>query len=146
MTSLLPTPAQGLHRLACSLCARRKVKCDKGEPCANCLKAQAQCLYEIPAPHRHRKRAADEDQLARLALYEDLMRKHSIDFTRYANTWVPSGLEVKLRENDSQSSVSVASMTSRPSSKTCPSQNTAANVERWDDHPGKRICLHRAIN
>jgi hypothetical protein len=130
MTSLPPTAPQGLHRHTCSLCARRKVKCDKGDPCSNCFKAQAQCLYEAPAPNRPRKRAADEDLLARLALYEDLMRKHNIDFTHYANTWVPSGLEVKLKESDSQSPVSVMSATSRPNSKTYPSENTTANLER----------------
>ena len=130
MTPLPTTALQGLHRHACSLCARRKVKCDKVDPCANCLKAQAQCLYEAPAPHRPRKRAADEDLLARLAMYEDLMRKHNIDFAHYANTWVPSGLEVKLKESDSQSPVSVMSATSRPNSETCASKNTTANVER----------------
>ncbi|KAH6961983.1 hypothetical protein BKA56DRAFT_636976 [Ilyonectria sp. MPI-CAGE-AT-0026] len=101
MTSPPPASEQQ-HKHACSLCARRKVKCDKGDPCSNCLKAQAHCLYETPAPPRPRKRAADEDLLARLALYEDLMRKHKIDFTRYANTWVPSGLEAKLGESDGQ--------------------------------------------
>ncbi len=84
MTPPPPTAPQGLHKYACSLCARRKVKCDKGDPCSNCLKAQAQCIYETPTPHRPRKRAADEDLLARLALYEDLMRKYNVDFTHYA--------------------------------------------------------------
>ncbi|OJJ45916.1 hypothetical protein ASPZODRAFT_152870 [Penicilliopsis zonata CBS 506.65] len=73
---------------ACSVCARRKVKCDKGSPCANCLKAQTPCVYEAPAPQRPRKRAADEELLARIARYEQLMRRHHIDFAPYANTWV----------------------------------------------------------
>ena len=87
-------------------------------------------MYEAPALHRPRKRAADEDLLARLTQYENLMRKHNIDFTHYANTWVPSGLEVKLKESDSQSPVSLISATSRPNSKTYPSENTTAIVER----------------
>ncbi|RDK42338.1 hypothetical protein M752DRAFT_319211 [Aspergillus phoenicis ATCC 13157] len=92
MSSASPTGPRGQNRpkLACSLCARRKVKCDKGEPCSNCLKAHAQCLYEAPAPPRPRKRAADEELLARLARYEDLMRKHNIDFSSHAHCWIPS--------------------------------------------------------
>jgi len=130
MTSLPPAASLGLHRLACSLCARRKVKCDKGDPCSNCLKTHAQCSYEAPAPHRPRKRTADEDLLARLALYEDLLRKHNVDFDHYANTWIPSGLEVKVKEVLFQSPASVMSVTSRPNSKTYLSENTMANGER----------------
>ncbi|PWY82107.1 hypothetical protein BO70DRAFT_291865 [Aspergillus heteromorphus CBS 117.55] len=101
MTSLplTPGPEAPKHRLACSLCARRKVKCDKGDPCSNCLKARAECLYDSAAIHRPRKRAADEELLARLARYEDLMRQHNVDFTPYANSWVHSGLEGPIKEN-----------------------------------------------
>ncbi|KAF7563735.1 hypothetical protein G7046_g384 [Stylonectria norvegica] len=81
---------------ACTVCARRKVKCDKRTPCSNCVKSQAQCLYEAPAPPRPRKRHADEDLVARLALYEELMRKHHVDFTSYAQTWVPAEVGGKL--------------------------------------------------
>lgn len=49
-------------------------------------KAQPQCLYEVPATHRPRKRAAEEDLLARLAQYANLMRKHNVEFSHYANT------------------------------------------------------------
>ncbi|UPK95438.1 hypothetical protein LCI18_006373 [Fusarium solani-melongenae] len=98
-----PTPpaTPGLHKNACSLCARRKVKCDKKDPCSNCLKAQTQCSYETPAPPRPRKRAADQDLLARLAQYEDLMRKHNVDFTQHANIWVPCELEGGLKASGS---------------------------------------------
>ncbi|KKK25407.1 hypothetical protein P175DRAFT_0521416 [Aspergillus ochraceoroseus IBT 24754] len=100
--------SQGGKRHACSLCARRKVKCDKGDPCSNCHKAQAQCLYEAPNSYRPRKRAADEDLIAQLARYENLMRKHNVDFTPFANTWVPSGLEVKTRAVGSPRPVAVS--------------------------------------
>ncbi|GKZ82894.1 hypothetical protein AnigIFM56816_007720 [Aspergillus niger] len=92
MSSASLTGPQGQNRpkLACSLCARRKVKCDKGEPCSNCLKAHARCLYEAPAPPRPRKRAADEELHARLFRYEELMRKHNIDFSSHAHCWIPS--------------------------------------------------------
>ncbi|KAF7555491.1 hypothetical protein G7Z17_g2113 [Cylindrodendrum hubeiense] len=128
-----PTAAEKLHKHACSLCSRRKVKCDKGDPCANCVKAQAQCAYEAPAPPRPRKRAADEDLLARIALYEDLMRKQNIDFTHHANTWVSPWSEPKLKESNSEKSASVTSATS-PSSKDNPSENYAPNKEQYMWH------------
>lgn len=130
MTALPSTPTGQMHKHACSLCARRKVKCDKGDPCSNCFKAQSQCLYEAPAPHRPRRRAADEDLLARLAQYEDLMRKHNVDFSRYANAWVPSGLELKMSQSDSQSPASVMPAVSRPNLNNYPVRDTTADVER----------------
>ncbi|KAK7402581.1 hypothetical protein QQX98_011686 [Neonectria punicea] len=128
------TTAQVLPKHACSLCARRKVKCDKRDPCSNCLKAQALCSYEAPIPSRPRKRAADEDLLVRLGLYEDLMRKHNVDFAHCANTWVSSGLEGRLKESDSPMKSPLA-------------ENTATSVERclWSDldselkHPPNHI-------
>lgn len=32
----------------CVTCKRRKVKCDRKTPCANCIKAQIQCIYPPP--------------------------------------------------------------------------------------------------
>lgn len=83
------------HSHACVLCARRKVKCDKVDPCTNCRKAGVPCAYAspVPQPRRPRKRAADAELLARLARYEDLMRQNGVDYAPHATTWVPSGLE-----------------------------------------------------
>lgn len=113
------------HKHACSLCARRKVKCDKGDPCSNCLKGKAQCLYEAPVPPLPRKRAADEDLLTRLAQYEDLMRQHNIDFTHHANVWIPSGLEVKP-----EGFVSSVSTESVPYSRANAPGRTTRHLER----------------
>ncbi|KAK6066700.1 fungal specific transcription factor [Seiridium cupressi] len=66
MASPSPAGRKGPHKYACSLCARRKVKCNKDDPCSNCLKAKKECFYEFPAAQRPRKRAADEDLTTRL--------------------------------------------------------------------------------
>ncbi|KAJ4127793.1 hypothetical protein NW768_008068 [Fusarium equiseti] len=89
-----------IRKHACTICARRKVKCDKTDPCSNCQKAGTQCSYEAPAPPKPRKRAADEDLLARLALYEELMKKNGVDFTQHVNVWRSSGLEAKVEDSD----------------------------------------------
>ena len=122
------------YKHTCSLCARRKVKCNKGEPCSNCLKAKAQCLYEAPAPPRPRKRAADEELLARLALYEELMRKHDIDFAQSTNTLGPSRSEVKAKEQAQDSHVSVSRIPATGGSvwNACPSDDTTIRC-LWSD-------------
>ncbi|KAH7184734.1 uncharacterized protein B0J16DRAFT_286167 [Fusarium flagelliforme] len=89
-----------IRKHACTICARRKVKCDKTDPCSNCQKAGTQCSYEAPAPPKPRKRAADEDLLARLALYEELMKKNGVDFTQHVDVWRSSGLEAKVEIDD----------------------------------------------
>ncbi|OJJ67631.1 hypothetical protein ASPBRDRAFT_186191 [Aspergillus brasiliensis CBS 101740] len=113
MSSNTPTGPQGLNRpkLACSLCARRKVKCDKRDPCSNCIKAQARCLYEAPASPRPRKRAADEELVTRLAQYEELMRKHNIDFSSLTHTWVTPNQESHKKSNSAGSSAAVGDRT-----------------------------------
>jgi hypothetical protein len=42
---------------SCVTCKRRKVKCDRKSPCANCVKAQIQCKYPPPgrAPRQPRR-------------------------------------------------------------------------------------------
>ncbi|KAF7716974.1 Fungal Zn(2)-Cys(6) binuclear cluster domain-containing protein [Penicillium ucsense] len=46
---------------SCVTCHRRKVKCDRQEPCSNCAKACADCIYQAPPPPRRRKREHDAD-------------------------------------------------------------------------------------
>ncbi|KAH8679721.1 fungal-specific transcription factor domain-containing protein [Tricladium varicosporioides] len=50
-----PAP-HGLSARSCVTCRRRKVKCDKQEPCSNCVKAGSQCIFPAPgrAPRRPR--------------------------------------------------------------------------------------------
>lgn len=72
--------ARGPKSFSCVLCAQRKVKCDRQDPCANCTKQKAQCIYRPPAPPRRRKRRSPEQILiARLKQYEDLLQKNNID-------------------------------------------------------------------
>ncbi|KAG7001413.1 transcription factor vrtR1 [Physcia stellaris] len=72
------TSAAGTHNLkshACVLCQRRKVKCDKREPCANCTKARTDCVFRAPTTQRRRPRKSPEAiLLARCRRYEELLR------------------------------------------------------------------------
>ncbi|GIJ85151.1 hypothetical protein Asppvi_004007 [Aspergillus pseudoviridinutans] len=94
----MSTPEQGSPRsplrasnrptrvLACVLCQQRKVRCDRGFPCANCVRAQAQC---VPATQvRRRRRFPERELLERLRRYEDLLRQNNIQFQPLHNSFV----------------------------------------------------------
>ena len=95
-------PFRSQRVLACLLCQQRKIKCktlspsdrlsttipllyrlylttgSRKFPCANCIKARAQC---VPASQRQRKRRFSERTLLeRLRKYEDLLRQNNITF------------------------------------------------------------------
>ncbi|KAJ5692259.1 hypothetical protein N7462_001682 [Penicillium macrosclerotiorum] len=44
---------------SCVVCHKRKVKCDRNQPCSNCTKGSVNCIYEPPPPPRRRKRKCD---------------------------------------------------------------------------------------
>ena len=65
---------------SCTLCRRRKVKCDRTNPCGNCQRSRAECVSFIPSRvargrqgGRKRKREGGE-LLERLAKLEGLVR------------------------------------------------------------------------
>ena len=47
---------------SCVICHKRKVRCDRREPCSNCAKASAECIYLPPPPPRRRKRGRDANE------------------------------------------------------------------------------------
>lgn len=44
---------------ACTICYRRKVKCDRQNPCANCRKDGVECVMMVPTPPRRRRKDFD---------------------------------------------------------------------------------------
>jgi hypothetical protein len=85
---------QHTQKHSCSACARRKVRCDRQQPCANCARARCPCSYSssVSSP-RPRKRHAEEILLARLHRYEELLRKNNIDFTP-SDGWIHAGISI----------------------------------------------------
>lgn len=64
---------------SCVICQRRKVKCDRTDPCSNCVKHRVQCEYRSPAPPKRRKRASpDPDVHAKLKRYEHILQRHGV--------------------------------------------------------------------
>jgi hypothetical protein len=60
----------GMNSRSCVTCRKRKVKCDKKQPCSNCTRAKIECIFPGPgrAPRKSRKPPDGElmDRLKRL--------------------------------------------------------------------------------
>ncbi|KAG9237384.1 fungal-specific transcription factor domain-containing protein [Amylocarpus encephaloides] len=61
-----PAP-HALTARSCLTCRRRKVKCDKNEPCSNCTKAGAECVFPAPGRAPRRPRAGGKGSTEREA-------------------------------------------------------------------------------
>ena len=64
-----------LNPRSCVTCRRRKVKCDKKQPCANCVKAHIECIFPSPgrAPRKPRK-PQDSELIERLKRLEGVVQ------------------------------------------------------------------------
>lgn len=78
----LPTPqgrpVENLKVLSCVICRRRKLKCDRRDPCSRCVKSSVECIYSDPVRSRH-QRKPELVLITRLKHYENLLRKNGID-------------------------------------------------------------------
>lgn len=70
-----PTQKQ-LNSRSCVTCRRRKVRCNKRNPCSNCTKAGIECIFPAPgrAPRRP-KRPQDAELLSRLRRLESVIEQ-----------------------------------------------------------------------
>ncbi|KAJ5120045.1 hypothetical protein N7448_010714 [Penicillium atrosanguineum] len=84
---------------SCVVCHNRKVKCDRNEPCSNCAKSKAECIYRPPPPPRRRKRERDAGGSA--SQERDKPRKMS-DGENFLNDVVDSHLPTRPRSNGSE--------------------------------------------
>ncbi|KAF1981794.1 putative C6 transcription factor [Aulographum hederae CBS 113979] len=66
--------------LACIQCQKRKVKCDRKLPCANCVKAGSECITASRTPYRRRRRFPERVLLERVRHYEQLLEKEKIKY------------------------------------------------------------------
>lgn len=80
-----------LHPYSCATCRRRKVRCDRRDPCSGCIRSNIECVFPERAQRAKRSRAtaarlaeadsgssrlkANHELLDRLQKLEDLVRK-----------------------------------------------------------------------
>lgn len=86
-----------LNPRSCVTCRRRKVRCDKTQPCSNCRRAQIDCIFPSPgrAPRKARKlgEGRDKELLERLRRLEGVVQGLGVE--------VPTGQE---EANEAQAS------------------------------------------
>ena len=70
-----PPAATPPNLRSCTTCRKRKVRCDKKNPCASCLKTGSVCIFPGPgrAPRRSRK-PQDAELMARLKRLEGVVQ------------------------------------------------------------------------
>ncbi|KAL7787052.1 hypothetical protein V8C37DRAFT_419119 [Trichoderma ceciliae] len=96
---------------SCVACARRKVKCDKLNPCSSCSKSRAACIYRAPVPsQRHRRRLTQGDLLSKIQELESLLHSHRIPFDALGDSWISSPWEEKLVRRPQTQTGSVSSV------------------------------------
>ena len=72
--------AKSLKAFSCALCHRRKVKCDKKDPCTYCVIHRVPCIPAAPvAPRPRKKRFPEAELLARLKRYETALKSYGAD-------------------------------------------------------------------
>ncbi|KAL6715349.1 hypothetical protein ACLMJK_007615 [Lecanora helva] len=74
-----PPANNAVKTLSCERCAMRKVKCDKQQPCAGCVRHNAECEYRISRrPRRNRKQDRNDLLEKRLEQYERMLRQKTL--------------------------------------------------------------------
>lgn len=68
---------------SCQLCTKRKVKCDKRDPCSYCIRCGQACTRpDANLPRPRKKRFAEAELLARLKRYEEALKSYGADLDR----------------------------------------------------------------
>lgn len=99
---------------SCARCQQRKVRCDKQKPCANCVKAQIECIVVPPQPPRRGKGSNlhKRDLMDRLKRYEAFMSHHGLDFISIRDSKDDfTDLEYDISELDTPQGGSTRSLT-----------------------------------
>ena len=67
----------GVALLSCELCTRRKIRCDKRQPCSACLKTGKECVSvvraRLPRGRRGGRKEANNELRSRVRRLEDLV-------------------------------------------------------------------------
>jgi hypothetical protein len=62
------------ENFSCFTCRKRKVKCDRRNPCSNCVRGAQKCCYVAPVRGRRKRiKPAKEGLHAKLKRYEQLL-------------------------------------------------------------------------
>ncbi|KIW30712.1 uncharacterized protein PV07_02419 [Cladophialophora immunda] len=104
--------APRLNPRSCVTCRRRKVRCNKENPCANCVRAGIECVFPGPgrAPRKPRK-PPDAELLARLRRLEGVVHSlgAQVDENGIVSPTLTGSTDIRARFGEAQSSDSPVS-------------------------------------
>ncbi|KAF3063954.1 putative C6 transcription factor [Daldinia childiae] len=70
-------PEDDLKSYSCMICRQRKVKCDRRNPCSNCVKAEKQCSFVAPVRGKRKRTKLPKESLhAKLKRFEELLKSY----------------------------------------------------------------------
>ncbi|KAL4933005.1 Zn(II)2Cys6 transcription factor [Aspergillus undulatus] len=122
-----PTETKPVRVLSCVLCQQRKVRCDRSFPCANCLKAKAQCVPAGLLPRRRKRRFPERELLDRLRQYENLLRQNNINFESLHGEPQNTGDDNLSQRDDGREDLETPSQSSSPRQNSSKGQYEAKN-------------------
>ncbi|KFY44980.1 hypothetical protein V494_01233 [Pseudogymnoascus sp. VKM F-4513 (FW-928)] len=89
-------PGEGLKRFSCLTCRQRKVKCDRRNPCSQCVKAATQCSFIAPVRGKRKSTKPPKEGLhSKLKRYEEMLKAY--------------GAKIDLSDDENLSDADVAS-------------------------------------
>jgi hypothetical protein len=75
-----------LKSFSCLTCRQRKVKCDRHNPCSNCVRSSRQCNFIAPVRgKRKRSKNLKEGLHAKLRRYEELLKSYGANIEQSDN-------------------------------------------------------------
>lgn len=105
---------------SCNLCRKRKVKCDRVDPCAHCQRSGIKCVFSapsrLPRGRQGGRRKADTELLSRIAKLENLVKNLEGDGSLPASKSDVSGSS-GLGMNQQRKLLAMTSSSSRKYSK-----------------------------
>ena len=109
--------------LACVFCQQRKIKCDRRDPCSNCIKSRVECVPSSLNPRRRRRKFPEQQLLERLRKYEDLLHQNNIAFEPVAKDPAkekpsPNAESVSDSDDDHTETIAIRSFTLSPKVKS----------------------------
>lgn len=128
--SLAPNPR------SCITCRRRKVKCDKKQPCSNCARAKIECIFPGPgrAPRKSRK-PPDAELLERLRRLEGVVQTLNAQVEEHEQ----EAAERERDNNSRQGSVSENCFAGNGASRNSPSVVVDNSVEGLESRFGRLV-------
>jgi hypothetical protein len=82
-------------KYSCLVCHRRKVKCDRAQPCSHCVRNKVACNYVAPPAPRRKRKKGDQDLLAEKVMrYEEQLRGMGVTVDEQGQAHMPHNLNL----------------------------------------------------